>query len=221
MAKKKLDSKTGIKRKTIKFTPNTKWLLSLLESKGLNQRSLSKVIGLNPAVLHKTLAGNRRIQMTEVAKMSEVLNVPLDELLNAFGIELHSPSESQFVEVIGFLDGTLTFKHSAEGLLGSKTVPCPFPDRDIKVVRVQSSGSESDGLDGALVYFRESKAKGVDPDAVGRIALVTSVGNGAMRLRVIKRGYASGKYNLHSLAGRLIEENINVENVNPVIWLKI
>lgn len=220
----KRKTKSTPARKTEKHSPNTKWLLALIESKGITQASLSSETGIARPALSRAFSGKRRFKLGEATKIASVLNVPLEELFSGLGMELGSPESAQYIEVDGWLDGSLILRAVGEagGLKGSKTAPCPFPDRDIRVARVQSAGSEFDGLDGTLVYYRETRdARGVSSEAIGRLAIVKIVGLKEMRLRVIRRGYTSGKYNLSSMAGKLIEESVAVESVFPIVWMKL
>lgn len=221
--KKSKASKPIDSRKTEKYTPNTKWLLSLLASKGFEQRELATQAKMAQPALSKAIHGKRRITLSEVTRLAPLLSVPLEDLINAFGMKLDMPLNDRFIEVEGWFDGTLTLQARASGLRGSKTVPCPFPDRDIRAARVQSAGTEFDGLDGALIYYRQtrSQARGVDVSEVGRLGLVKIAGDSECRLRVLRRGYAAGKFNLTSLAGKMMEESVSIESVWPVIWLKI
>lgn len=217
------------RRKTEKYTPNTKWLFSLLSSKGITQQEIAKQTGMPKGTLSKILHGKRRPTLKEIGSFAEILATPLDEILSAFGVNLaQSATSSDFLEVSGWLDADLILRGVIEqsggvaGLRGSKTAPCPFPDRDIRVARIQTAGSSFDGLDGALVYYREThnSVKGVDQEAVGRLGLVRVTGEPERRLRVLRRGYAVGKFNLTSLSGKLMEESVVVESVYPVVWLK-
>lgn len=215
----------AVKRKTEKPTPNTKWLNSLLESKGLTQQELADKSKIHKSSLSKTFHGKRRLTWGEAAKLAPLLSVPIDELLSGFGVKLDTPADGRFIEVSGWLDGELILRGVKDGvgLRGSKNAPCPFPDRDIRVARVQSMGSEFDGLDGALVYYRETRSaiRGADMDALGKLGVVKVAGETQWRLRVLRRGYASGKFNLTSLSGKMMEESAVVEAVHPVVWLKI
>lgn len=211
-------------RKTEKYTPNTKWLISLLESKGIEQTELAHQAKMSQPALSKALHGKRRITLSEITRLARLLSTPLEDLIHAFGMKLDMPINDRFIPVDGWLDGHLIFHATAGGgLRGSKTVPCPFPDRDIRAVRVQSQGTEFDGLDGALVYYRQirSSSRGVDASEVGRLGLVKIAGSEECRLRVLRPGYAAGKFNLTSIAGKMLEESVGVDEVWPVVWLKI
>lgn len=219
-----MKKKKSVRRTTEKHHPNHRWFRSVLEQKGLNQSEVAKASEILATALSKALAGKRRFTIKEAAALSRVLDLPYTDVLHGLGIALDAPESPRSCEVSGWIDGSAQLRlrrpGDGQGLRGHKTAPCPFGDRDIRVARVQSIGTEHDGLDGALVYFRESKARGVDPNAIGRLALVELQGGDCV-LRVVRRGYAAGRYNLTTLSGRIIEESVSVEAVHPVVWLKV
>lgn len=225
--KKNSNSKRKRIRQTERHQPNSKWFRAVLAEKGILQAEVAKKAGMDKSALSKALSGKRRFTLKESTAIAQTLGLPISDLLAALGIALDAQESNRSVEVEGWLDGQsallLRSREEAGGLRGQRTAPCPFPDRDIRVARIQSAGTEFDGLDGALVYWRESKAKGVDQNAIGRLALVQlGTGREEIRLlRVIRRGYAPGRYNLTSLAGRLMEESAHVECVHSVVWLKL
>lgn len=224
---KKTKKKRVAKRTTEKHSPNKRWFLDVLEQKGMSQALLAREVGITKSSLSKVLNGKQRLKLAESTKMAGALARPLEEVLNALGVALGaSEPGGGTIEVGGWIDGAkgllLRGKDQGGGLKGSRTAPCPFPDKDIRAARIQSTGTEYDGLDGALVYFRESRAKGVHPELVGRVALVKVTGGAEERaLRVVRRGYGGGgRYNLTSLSGKLLEENVGIESAYPVVWLK-
>lgn len=212
-------------RKTVKYTPNTRYLVGLLNARGMQAAQLAAKLKMHKSSLSRSFRGTRRPTLAEITRMAEVLGVSLEDLLHGFGIKLHATqAQSRDLTVSGWLDATLTLRSPSEGggLHGPRVAPCPFLDGDIRVARVQTAGSEFDGLDGALVYFREQRGelRNVEASAIGKPAMVCVAGETAWRLRVIRKGYAPGKFNLTSLAGRLMEESIVVERVWPIIWIK-
>lgn len=204
---------------------NTQWLEHRLDQKGMNKSALCRAIDMRNDLLSRVLSGERRLQFVESERMALALDLSHDELLVNLGLkkpEILPTPHLRTISVDGWLDGTLTLRKIDEtpGLKGPKTAACPLsPERDLRVVRVQAVGSENDGLDGVLVYYRLSAVKGVSAgEDLGRPALVQT--NGVVSLRVVRRGYSAGRYNLTSLTGKLIEENVAVDAVHPVLWFK-
>lgn len=203
-------------------TVNTPELISLLTARGISQRELAKALRVDPAAIHHLLHGKRKLRLDEVPAMADILSITPEEVLEHFGINLGvttlSPS-MKGVKVEGWLDGTLTLH--LEGLRGKKEIPSPFPDKDIRAVRAQTAGSEFYALDGALFFFRYSKLKGPDPDCLSKMCLVKVEGDERLKLRVLKRSYVSGRFDLCSMAGRVMEENVRVDATHPIVWMKV
>ena len=69
-----------------------------------------------------------------------------------------------------------------------------------------------------MVYF--SVSEGVDANAVGHICVVRVRGGEAL-LRVVKRGYQTGRFNLSMLNGIGGEEDAELDSASPVVWLRM
>lgn len=208
-------------KKTKKANVNTPFLISLLEKKGISQRFLAKKLNIDPSAVFHLLRGTRRLMLDEVSTLAEALGMPIDEVTEHFGVDLGANTEPSVrdVKVEGWLDGTLTVR--LDGLKGKKVAHSPFPDRDIRALRAQTSGTEFDGLDGALFFYKFSKLQAVDPECVGKLCLVKITGEKEFKLRVMRRSYNSGRYDLCSLGGKVMEESVRVEANHPVVWMKI
>ena len=48
----------------------------------LSQEYVSKVIGINRTAIVEIEAGNRKVSVDELAKFSELFQIPVDELMN-------------------------------------------------------------------------------------------------------------------------------------------
>jgi hypothetical protein len=203
----------------------------MLRERGLTMRGLARSLKLDPAAVFHLVHGSRRLQLHEAAALARELSQPLGDVLERFGVQVPGGelrgaprgSVSAVLEITGWLDRDLLAHLEAEGLRGRRQAPAiPGTDRETRVLRCQTAGSDYDGMDGALVYYRElpAKAKGVSADAVGRVGLVRVVDSPALRLRVVRRGFQSGRFHLCSLAGKVIEEDARVEIVHPVLVIR-
>lgn len=209
---------------------DTHWILSRLKECRLSQRELARRLALDPSAVFHLIRGNRALQMNEAVTLAKELQVSLPEILEHFGAaEAHLASLSSdgvatgSLEVAGWLDSHLLAHFGDEGLKGKRSVPSPFPTRekDMKVLRCQTSGSEFDGLDGALVYYKHHGHSTNPLELLGKAAIVTIADTPGPRLRVLRRGYSGGhRFHLASLGGRILEEDARVEFVSPVLWIK-
>jgi transcriptional regulator with XRE-family HTH domain len=214
-------------------TVNTAWLLSLLKAQNLSQRELAKRMGIEQAAFFHLLRGRRRLQLEEAAQLARELHTPIQDLLEAFGIDLDlraggatGPERSNLIAVSGWLDRDLLAHFGEEGLRGRREVVGLAGERDAQVLRCQTAGSEFEGLDGALVYFRAgTAAKGKTAstsvsDLVGRLVLAKRGDSPVQRLRALRRGYSPGCYHLCGLNGQILEEDVFLESASPVLEIK-
>ena len=68
---------------------NRDWFLEQLTIKGLSQRKLARHWGVDPSFVTLTLQGKRPMQLDEVVKTAEMLEVSVDEILQNAGLSRH------------------------------------------------------------------------------------------------------------------------------------
>lgn len=193
------------------------WFQTRLAAKGFSQRSMASKLGLDPSAMSLIIHGKRRLGLEESIELSKHLDVRHEELLSRFGVELGDDTTPGMLKVKGTVTGeNLSVEWNI--VKGAKNVSNPFHDKNISVVRVQATGTRFDGLHGALIFYRESKI--VDPEAVGKPNLVRIKGKKDDLLRVVRRGSASGLFDLVALSGDVMEEDQRLERTSPVVWMK-
>ena len=69
----------------------------------LSQEYVSKVIGINRTAIVEIEAGNRKVSVDELAKFSELFQIPVDELMNGRATEM---PVQMFARSFGELDET-------------------------------------------------------------------------------------------------------------------
>lgn len=57
-----------------------------LDAKGMTQQGLADALGISKQVMNKIVKGNKAINVTELAKIAEILNTSTDDLLSV-GVE--------------------------------------------------------------------------------------------------------------------------------------
>lgn len=204
------------------------WVRKQMLHLGVTLREVARQTSLDPAVLHRLFAGRRRLKLEEAHSLGLALQIPTQEILERFGLKLEEDlgapgSVSRKIRIHGWLDGRLVLHPTETGLRGSKEASLPSPDKNVRVVRCQTAGSdfsEFAGLDGTLVYYRPSKH--FDPESVGRPVLVEMSGSDpTLRLRVVRRGYGgAGRFDLCALSGKVMEEDVGITSTSPVLWMK-
>src|SRR5690606_19409899 len=89
---------------------------------------------------------------------------------------------------------------------------------NVKALRVQTGGTRFQGLDGALIYYRENAS--IDPSSIGKISIV-KLSSGESFLRVLKRGYQAGRFDLTLLDSTITHQDVLIESASTVLWMKI
>lgn len=210
-------------RKTEKQNINVDWLEKRLKDRDLSKADFCRAIKMPIPTFSKVLAHHRDLQIPELVRISRVLDEPLDELF--VRLNLIKPDElrtSKDLPLEGWLgDRLILTKPSAKNpIKPPRTVSCPFTDRFLRVVRAETAGTEFAGWDGTLVFYRELQGPDARPSQfVGAKALVQVEGEEAWRLRVIRKSYSREKYNLTLLDGKVMEENVTIVGIHPVLHL--
>lgn len=203
---------------------NTDWFQTTLQSRGITQRKLAKALDADYGAVSRMLHGRRRMQLDEATEFAKVVGVPLEEVLANAGINLKSVESASAVPVVGWVDASFSIHMGA--VKGPKTAPAPgFGGKDTGVVRFATAGTPLDALDGALAYYRtgagSKRGAGVDAGATGKLCVVQVAYSGEWRLRIVRRGYQAGRYNLALMDGRSAEEEVQLDVALPVLWLKM
>lgn len=207
---------------------NTVWFKTQLNRAGLSQREVAKSLGVHHSIISHIFSGRRKIQLDEAPKWADLLGVTVDEIMAQAGVKNVSKSstDSTKVEIKGSVDGDLRV-HWEKLKSGMAFVHAPFKvirGGKLGALRCQTSGSPFDGYDGAILFYYVMKEGGIDPESVGRICLCMAQSGkqeGQFLVRVVKRGYEPGKFNLYKIDGKLSEESVELKHATPVVWIKL
>ncbi len=228
MRKKPVSSKASKKRpgriKKPALTHNATWLKAQLLIAGITQREVAKELGADFSTVNHLITGRRPMRDEDAKAIAAMLRMPLATFLAklrsisppAMPEGLARAVASGELEITGWVDGKLTVHEGKPK--GPGHAPGLPEGTAVKVVRCQTQGSVFDGLDGALVYY--SPTQGVTAEAVGHMCVVV-VDTGETLLRVVKRGYSTGRFNLSLLNGVTSEEDAKLIGASQVIWLKM
>lgn len=207
---------------------NVKWFKDQIKRVGLSQRQIAKIWGINQAVISHMFSGKRRITFEEAVKWAEILKVPFEDVAINAGLKLPATiitasgeSPLRALEIKGWVDGQLSIHWSATSL---GTAPNPTGRSDVAVLQCRTTGGPFEGMDAALLYYF-ADAKGIDSDPTGKLCVVKIAGADTQDqpfvLRVVKRGYETGKHNLCYPNGTLKEESVILELATPILWMKL
>lgn len=196
---------------------NTRWFREKLADKELSQRKIAISLNLDPAAVSLMLRGKRRMQLDEAAELARLLGVPVDEVLVHAGIEMPSDPKTS-VPIVGWVDEHGEVK--MEALEGPRRAMIPNGvGAGVVAVRYRTALTPADALDGWILYYKPSDQ--ISPDALGRLCVVKFTPEGPAIVRIVRRGYDFGTYNLVPWVGQgTAMENVKIGSACPVLWAK-
>ena len=191
------------KNETKKIMTNTKWIAEQLLALNINQRDLSERIGLDPGAMSRTIAGRRRLQVSEANKIATIFGTSLLDVLENFGIA--DPGvKTDLVPIIfaAAKDGQLT------GLPGKDTVPNlpSFPEARF-VTQWREPGSPFDGW----LFYTTAITTDVE---VERLCVI-NLTDGKSVLGVLSKAYVPGRYRVSPQGGQPFESGVS--GIRPVL----
>lgn len=192
------------------FKINTAWFRDRLIAKQISQRKLAKIVGMDAGAMSLTLRGGRKLQLTEAEAIAGELGVPVMEVLEAAGVNTSTGAHESALVV-----GQVGADGSVQVIRGGRVpTPAGMP-QGTQVVRYQCDGAR----DGWMAFYVPSD--GVSSDAVGKLAIVKLGGKDGTWLRVLKRGYGKGGWNLLGMFGETAIAGAQVVSASPVLWVKM
>lgn len=188
---------------------NTRWFQDRIEDRGLSQRKLAKLMGLDPASVSLMLNGKRKMSMPEAASLSTLLGIPLEDVI--FNAGLPRPrDEGSTIPVTMVVDGVGRVK-PREGANPRVPAPPGMPAMSA-ALRCEDPTSSFDGW----VFFVAPRSD-VPADAIGRLCLVRTA-EGNEWVRFVRRGYSAGLFTLASLTGETVPD-MRLSSASPVVWI--
>jgi transcriptional regulator with XRE-family HTH domain len=195
---------------------DTQYFRNLLSDRRMSQRGLAKRLGLDPAAVSLMFRGKRRMQMHEAADVARLLGVPLDEVLAHAGIRspLTPPDiEDHSVPLVYWMDGHGELHALDPGQTVHMRAVLP---EDSIACQCRTAMSQLEHMDRWLLVFRAPTTTGVQPDAVGKFAVMRLRG-GVMTAGHLRPGYSPGTYSVHG-ANQMIDAQ--VEWATPVVMIQ-
>lgn len=204
---------------------NAAYFKSQLQRHDMSQRALAKAIGRSPMDVTLMFKGTRKIRLEDATEMARIFSVPLDEILEASGVPVQGVKRKDSVPVVGWIDGESVVHVGAPK--GDKRAPAPAwgVSPRLRAVRYQTNGTKLEGMNSALLYFNEGTAGEISIDDLGRLAVIELSGQGTAGavVGVLKRAGSGSfrRFDVFSAAGVLLREEVGVERVSPVVWIKM
>ncbi len=192
---------------------DTKWFRDRLADRGMSQRGLARLLGLDAAAVSLMLRGKREMKLTEAAEVARLLGVPADDVIAAAGVRIDSGGE--LVPVVAYVDGEGEMHWSPEG----DRVPHPgagLPG-SISGVQCRTAGSPLAHMDGWMLFGCADAPQGVQADAIGRLSFCR-LRDGVIYIAVPSRSYRRGRWDLTGPAANA--SAVDLEWAVPVLLIQ-
>lgn len=197
------------------------WFQQRLRQLGKTQRGLAKHMGLDPSRITEILNESRSIKIEEAVEIADYLETPLDDLLSKLGAAIAKGirASSLVVGYVGAGETVLSIDDHAKGG-GLYKIEAPHGEGGSVCVVVRGNSMAPRFKDGEhLGYSRE---EGLDSaNCYGRECVVQTK-DGRQLVKIVEPGSRIGEVTLVSVnSSTPIEQNVAVEWVAPVTWVKL
>lgn len=191
-----------------------RWFTSAMADRRISQRKLAKLMGVDPASIHRLLTGKRAMRMDEATNLSRLLGVPVADVLTHAGMDVAAGARE--VPVVGYVDGAGEVHLELEGR--DRVMAPPDLPANAAAVVARTDGSPLDYMDGWVIFFPMPRENGVPPDIIGRYSIV-QLESGVKLLRYVRRGYKKGTYNLQANVAPRVE-SVPLAWASPVLYIR-
>lgn len=198
---------------------DTKWFLDAIADRGLSQRGVAGIIGMDRGSFNRLLKGQRNLRLEEADIISRTLGAPVDVVLRKFGLQAEKPARA-LLAVTGSVS-------ARTGRIAEK-LPAGTP---------RKAERPTDATDSTLAFFMAAedtpfhgwtfyadRARGVTPAAVSRLAIVKEAGSDRQWLCIPRAAVGErGKWTLGHWDGRNLgdqPEAVALEWATPVSWIR-
>lgn len=188
---------------------NSRFFKDAIRDKKLSIRGLSTQLGMNHhSQLSLMLSGKRRMQLDEAIRLSQILGIPLNEIIANAGFP-EVLQDGRRVPVVGILRGTGEVEpvppHTERAV-----APVNLPD-NASAIQARTADTPLQWLDRAVFFCGEQAEPN---DAMLERLSHIKIKNGPAVIGMLRRGYVSGSY---SISGPYSADSASVEWVAPII----
>lgn len=188
----------------------TDWFRARLAEREISLRQLARDMDLDPSAVSLMLRGKRRMTLAEAKKIADLLVLPATEVIRAAGVTIQDDMVSVPVK--------LHFDAAGVGMSArtEKRIQAPFDTpKDAYAAQIRQQTSVFNGWVMVVSPVRNDPAKCIER------LVVATLGNGAQRLGVLRRGYEQENYTIMPLQdeGTALDD-VRVKYAQYVIWIK-
>lgn len=197
------------------------WFKERLRQLGKTQRGLAKHMGLDPSRVTEIFNGSRGVKIEEAVEMADYLETTLDHLVSKLGCAAPpgGRASSLVVGYVGAGETVCSIDDHATGS-GPERIAAPQGEGGGVCLVVRGNAMAPRFKDGEhLGYARE---EGLVPAKCYGRECVVQTKDGRQLVKIVEPGNRPGEVTLVSVnAARPIEQNVAIEWVAPVTWVKL
>jgi transcriptional regulator with XRE-family HTH domain len=193
-------------------TVKKQYFLDLMTSRKFSMRGLAKKLGMGHSQLSLMLSGDRKMQLEEAAKLSQIFGVPLHEIALAAGVNTR-PVSGKRVHVIGFAgaDGNVTL--NPKDVVERTDAPPNMPDTCV-AVQIRATEGQNAWANGWLAFLIPNDE--VDLNSIERLSFC-KIKDGPIVVATVRRGYHPSTFNLSGFVSRT---NVVLDSATPVLLIR-
>lgn len=196
------------------MTVDKRFFETVMASKKLSMRALAAKMDRTHSQLSLMFSGQRRMQLDEAIKLSELLGIPLQRIAEAAGAG-QARAGGKRVSVIGAMTPSGVVDVYPPGTIERTYAPAADLPEDLVAVQARTADSPASWMD-AWVFFCVPTTT-IEPDAVGRFCLA-KIETGDTLMATVRRGYRDGTYNL---SGPYTRDSVRLEWATPILLTRM
>jgi transcriptional regulator with XRE-family HTH domain len=198
---------------------DTKWFKDRMTDRKINQTQLGVLLGLERSAISKLLSDppKRRMTLDEMADIAKFLAVPYQEVLKRAGVKVPSDSKA-LVPVVGQSDVAGVVDSHVESPARIERPAAQVAN--LSAIRVKALRHPMDGWNAFCV-----PSDVVEPDAVGRLAVVAVKGgkDAPRYLGTLDRESVRGGWRVTPLVSGVdahVVPRLEMRSAAPVLWIQ-
>ena len=197
------------------------WFQDRLRQLGKTQRGLAKHMGLDPSRITAILNRSRGIKIAAAVEMADYLETSLDDQVGKFGTAV-APGAKVSSLVVGYVGAGATVLSIDDHEKGSGLYKIEAPQGEGGGVCVVVRGNSMAPRFKDGEHLGYSREEGLDPAKCYGRECVVQTKDGRQLVKIVEPGHQAGEVTLVSVnAATPIEQNVAVEWVAPVTWVRL
>lgn len=192
---------------------NKRYFDGLMAERRMSLRGLAAKMGMTHSQLSLTFSGDRRMQLSEAAQISQIFGVPLEQVAANAGVTM-AARLGRRTTVIGALRGDGTVTLSSGDAIERVAIPDGLSVA-VDAIQARTADSRLAWMDGWLIFVRSGSG---EPTAamLGQFCYA-HLKDGTAVLATIRRGYSQGKF---ALSGPYANEGAELVSASPVLLIR-